>query len=44
MFAETSDPHLHDSGIYYCPGMSGEKWELNNLGIQELRNFKSLNS
>jgi hypothetical protein len=28
MSEEAPDPHLHDRGIYYCIGMSGEKWKL----------------
>ena len=30
MSEEKSDPHLHDRGIYFRPGVSGQKWKLKN--------------
>jgi hypothetical protein len=28
MSEEAPDSHLHDRGIYYCIGVSGQKWKL----------------
>jgi hypothetical protein len=37
MSEKASNPHLHDRGVYHCPGMYGEKRELDNYRIQEVR-------
>jgi hypothetical protein len=31
MPAEASDPHLHDGGVYHCPGVPGEKRRLMSI-------------
>jgi hypothetical protein len=30
MPAEASNSHLHDAGIYYCPGVPGKGWWVKN--------------